>query len=140
MWIYNIITDMYHGYIRLNSGEKIDTSLDINLDIKSIGIQTDDVYYTSFGTLSNDSLHLDVNYDNHYFKHLAFANQTYFEHFYDAIKYAYISFSGSFYFFCHAFWPDIYVTKGSDTIHRLSETIHEKYQNRISEILQNADN
>ena len=44
-----------------------------------------------------------------YFKHLAFANQTYWQHFMDSIKYSFISLKASFYFFCHAVWPDIFI-------------------------------
>ena len=74
--------------------------------------------------------------DNVYFKHLAFVNQTYFEHFKDAIKYSFISLKASFLFFCHAFWPDIFIKTGSDTVHELSKNISEKYQKRIREIIE----
>ena len=69
-----------------------------------------------------------------FFKHLTFANQTYWEHFSDSIGYFKKSFSASLYFLCHAFWPDIFEKVGSKTIHELNDTIKTKYKIRIVEI------
>lgn len=69
-----------------------------------------------------------------FFKHLTFANQTYWEHFYDSIGYFKKSFCASFYFLCHAFWPDIFEKVGSKTIYELNDTIKTKYKIRIVEI------
>ena len=68
------------------------------------------------------------------FEHLVFANQSYFEHFKDSIKYSGQSFKASFMFFCHAFWPDIFQQSGSITIRELNDTIVEKYEKRMKEI------
>ena len=105
--------------------------INFNKQTNSVGIQKD---YVSFEALPET---IEFVYeDDVYFKHLAFANQTYFEHFKDAIKYSFISLKASFFFFCHAFWPDIFIKTGSDTIHDLSKNISEKYQKRISEIME----
>jgi hypothetical protein len=58
--------------------------------------------------------------------HLQIANQTYFQHFKDSMKYCYISMSCAFYFFCHAIHPDIYVDSGSKTIKELYQILNKK--------------
>ena len=69
-----------------------------------------------------------------FFKHLEIANQTYFEHFKDAFGYSCSSFIASFYFLCHAIWPDIFTKAGSDKINYLHNIIMEKYTTRQSEL------
>jgi len=116
-----------------------DDNLQDNIEIQnikqtnSVGIQTNYEKYISFKPLPEIS---DSEYEDTYFKHLVFANQTYLEHFKDAIRYSFISLKAAVFFFCHAFWPDIFTKTGSDTIHELSEKIYEKYHNRIYEILE----
>lgn len=61
------------------------------------------------------------------FKHLIEINQTYFKHFKDAISYSIESFKCSFYFTCHAFYPDMYKTKGSTKLNELHAKIQQKY-------------
>lgn len=72
-----------------------------------------------------------------FFNHLDFANQTYFEHFCDSMKYSIKSTIASFYFFWHAIWPDIYTKSGSNIIHDLSNIIYDKYDKRMCEIMSN---
>jgi hypothetical protein len=62
-----------------------------------------------------------------YFKHLIQVEQSYFDHFTDSIGYSWKAFKSSFCFFCHAFWPDIFVTSGSAYITQLNEVIQAKY-------------
>lgn len=69
-----------------------------------------------------------------FFKHLLFANQTYWEHFSDSIGYFRKSICASFYFLCHAFWPDIFEQSGSKKINEINHLIKIKYKRRISEI------
>ena len=59
-------------------------------------------------------------------KHLEFAKQTYFQHFFDSISYSFIAFKASFYFFIHALVPDIYQCDGSKTIFLLNNKLRLK--------------
>ena len=68
------------------------------------------------------------------FRHLVFANQTYWEHFCDSLGYFKSSICASFYFFCHAFCPDIFEQSGSKKINELNDKIQMKYTKRIGEI------
>jgi hypothetical protein len=68
------------------------------------------------------------------FMHLVFANQTYWEHFCDSLGYFKSSICASFYFFCHAFCPDIFEQSGSKKINELNDKIQIKYIKRIDEI------
>lgn len=61
------------------------------------------------------------------FRHLEENNQTYNEHFKDSFKYFKLSLKSSFYFLCHAIYPDLFVDKGSKTIFKLSKIIQSKY-------------
>ena len=101
--------------------------------------QTDNYY--SFEKLSesidtNNSSNIDTNIkkSKSFFNHLDFANQSYLEHFTDSIKYCGRSIKASFFFFIHAFWPDIFTQSGSNCIHNLSETIQYKYNKRVEEL------
>jgi hypothetical protein len=96
--------------------------------------QTDFINYTSFQTNPTNSIAFSNFETNHYFKHLQFANQSYFEHFQDSLFYCGISLKSAFYFFCHGIWPDSFQQNGSETIHDLSNIIYEKYQQRIEEL------
>ncbi len=49
-------------------------------------------------------------------KHLDNVKQSYREHFTDSIKYSWISLKCSFYFLCHAIYPDSYEKSGSESI------------------------
>lgn len=69
-----------------------------------------------------------------YFEHLQFANQSYTEHFCDSITYCGKSLQASFYFLCHAIWPDVFQQSGSDTVHALSKVIRTKYKRRLEEL------
>jgi len=60
------------------------------------------------------------------FNHLDTVGQTYTEHFSDSMSYSFESFKGSFYFFIHAIYPDVFTTAGSSTILNLSENIEYK--------------
>jgi len=67
------------------------------------------------------------NQRTHFFKHLSFVNQSYIAHFKDSIYYSTVSLKASFYFLCHALWPDIFVHSGSNAVITLSTTIKNKY-------------
>lgn len=102
--------------------------IDINfVEKNSIGIQTE-----SYETFDINELEFETK---HFFKHLSFANQSYFQHFCDAIKYSFMSFKASFCFFVHSIWPDIYIKSGSEIVHELSGIIKEKYTKRIKELI-----
>lgn len=131
MWLYNVLMDIYNGYQPISNVESNTEESDTEIKMVSVSVQTDLPYYTSFNIRIDDE---DIDYEKTFFKHLAFANQTYYEHFCDAIKYSWCSLRASFYFFCHAFWPDIYIKAGSDSVHELSDIIREKYTNRIKEL------
>lgn len=138
MWLYNILMDIYNnGYQPINNTDNntdsnIQTYTESDRNSVSVGVQTDFVYYTSFNIQIDDTN--DIDYESSFFKHLAFADQTYYDHFCDSIKYSWRSLRASFYFFCHAIWPDIYIKAGSDSVHELSNIIREKYTNRINEL------
>lgn len=74
------------------------------------------------------------------FRHLILANQTYWEHFCDSFGYFKTSLQASFYFLCHAFWPDIFEKSGSKTISELNDKIRSKYVKRILEIKSEMSN
>ena len=133
MWlVYNMVTDYIYNKI---PDTDTDTDTDLN-DIDNVllvdtGTQTSFTTLPSSQEISSQEISSD---DNTFFKHLSFANQSYFEHFSDSIKYCGTSLKGAFYFFCHAFWPDIFQQNGSETIHQLSSTISDKYQKRMAEL------
>lgn len=109
--------------------------IEINLVEKnSIAIQTESSYESFNIDISEFELEFETK---HFFKHLSFANQSYFQHFCDAIKYSSMSFKASFCFFVHSIWPDIYIKSGSEIVHELSGIIKEKYTKRIKELLIN---
>lgn len=60
------------------------------------------------------------------FNHLESVGQTYNQHFNDSMKYSWMSLKSSFYFFCHGFYPDIFETRGSETITDLNAIIQNK--------------
>jgi hypothetical protein len=60
--------------------------------------------------------------------HLQFANQTYFEHLKDSMKYSWKSLKASFFFFIHGIVPDVYTDAGSVEIHKLETIIQHKYE------------
>lgn len=60
------------------------------------------------------------------FLHLKLINQSYLDHFNDAMYYSFISLRSSFYFFVHAIWPDLFVTDGSREIYELNRNIFNK--------------
>ena len=59
-------------------------------------------------------------------KHLNDIGQNYWEHFFDAISYSYISFKASFYFFVHSIFPDSFVFDGSREINNLNNILINK--------------
>ncbi len=61
------------------------------------------------------------------FKHLNEISQTYFRHFRDSIVFCGKSLKASFYFFVHAFYPDVFTKHGSMVITELNCIIVEKY-------------
>lgn len=72
--------------------------------------------------------------NSQHFNHLDYVGQTYTEHFSDSMNYSWESLKSSFYFFCHAFYPSVFETNGSDTIRIIYGRIQDKYneiQNRF---------
>ena len=55
--------------------------------------------------------------------HLQIINQTYCEHFQDAVSYGFSAWKASIYFFIHAFFPDIFLFNGSQTIFKLHDNL-----------------
>jgi len=133
MIIYNMVTNYLYDKI---PDTDIDTGPDPDIKMDE-STQTDFINYTSFQTNSTNPINPITfsNFERHnYFKHLEFANQSYFEHFRDSLFYCGISLKGAFYFFCHGIWPDSFQQNGSETIHDLSNIIYEKYKQRIEEL------
>lgn len=62
------------------------------------------------------------------FRHLDYVNQNYSEHLKDSMSYSWESLKGSFYFFCHGIYPDIFEKNGSETIHFLDERLQKKFE------------
>lgn len=60
--------------------------------------------------------------------HLLSANQTYFEHLKDSMKYSWKCLKASFHFFIHGVIPDVYTDTGSVEIHELDSIIQSKYE------------
>jgi hypothetical protein len=83
---------------------------------------------------SNTTSSNNTNNNTNYFAHLQFAEQTYWQHFGASMGYSWRSFKSSFYFFCHAFWPDLFQHSGSDTIVSLNDELLEKCEQRIAVI------
>lgn len=54
-------------------------------------------------------------------EHLKQNNQTYIQHFKHSIYYAWRSFNAAFYFFIHAFIPELFQTNGSTEIKNLTK-------------------
>jgi hypothetical protein len=63
------------------------------------------------------------------FNHLTSVSQTYTEHLGDSMKYSWMAFKGSFYFFAHGIYPDAFDTHGSDTIVNLNSILQNKIKN-----------
>jgi hypothetical protein len=66
-----------------------------------------------------------------HFKHLEEVDQTYSQHLKDAMKYSWVSFKSSFFFFFHGLVPCLYEHNGSDNVSRLNATIAQKYQDKM---------
>lgn len=66
------------------------------------------------------------------FQHLQKINQTYLQHFKDAVSYSYVSQKASLYFILHALYPDMFMTNGSSEIAKLHEQLQKK-NNRLSD-------
>ena len=64
------------------------------------------------------------------FTHLTLVNQTYFEHFLDAMLFSFIAFKAFFYFFVHALWPDVFEFNGSREIEYLNNLLLSKRRGR----------
>lgn len=126
MWIiYNMVTNYLYDKI-----PDTDPDPDPDPDIK-----IDESTQTDFTLPRQTNPITFSNFERHnYFKHLEFANQSYFEHFRDSLFYCGISLKGAFYFFCHGIWPDSFQQNGSETIHDLNNIIYEKYKQRIEEL------
>ena len=60
------------------------------------------------------------------FSHLERVNQSYSQHFFDAILFSLIAFKASMYFFVHALWPDIFEVQGSREIDNLKNILDYK--------------
>ncbi len=60
------------------------------------------------------------------FKHLKEINQTYFQHLYDAITYATMSFGAGFCFIIHAIYPDLLVWNGGLMVEKTHLIIQNK--------------
>jgi hypothetical protein len=60
------------------------------------------------------------------FRHLEDVDQTYGEHFKDAMHFSWCSFKCSLKFFIHALLPNMFKTDGSREVMELNETIREK--------------
>ena len=59
-------------------------------------------------------------------KHLKEINMSYFEHMKCALGYAKESGKAMVYFFVHAFFPDLWVSKGSDTFKEINNNIEKR--------------
>jgi hypothetical protein len=57
------------------------------------------------------------------FTHLKYVKQTYLAHFMDAFSYSCSSFKAGFYFFIHAFCPDLFEFDGSREIDELNSIL-----------------
>jgi len=87
----------------------------------------ENIEYYSINLIENkDANNVQNRVKKSVFKHLNDINQTYFRHFCDSIGYCGKSIKASFYFLCHAIWPDIFEFSGSDTINELSDILKTK--------------
>lgn len=59
-------------------------------------------------------------------KHLTHAKQSYFEHFSDSISYSGKALKACFFFTVHAFYPNWYISDGSECIKELNDILQEK--------------
>lgn len=67
--------------------------------------------------------------------HLKENKQTYFEHLSESLSYSGRAFKSSFYFFIHAFIPDLFQYNGSATLYSLTDTIKQKYESNLEETI-----
>jgi hypothetical protein len=63
------------------------------------------------------------------FRHLLELNQSYREHFQNAIRYAFLSQKASMYFFVHGVYPDCFERDGSDIINKLNNEFKQRKTN-----------
>ena len=102
---------------------------------------TDRIEYYSINLIENENTDDSENgVKKSGFKHLNNINQTYFRHFCDSVGYCGKSIKASFYFLCHAIWPDIFEFSGSDTINELSDVLRFKLRKFKEMKNLNADN
>jgi Family of unknown function (DUF6356) len=71
--------------------------------------------------------------------HLTFANQTYFQHMHDALRYSWMSLKSCVYFAIHAFFPNSLQHNGSDTIVALNDELLLKYEKCIEQLMNSLD-
>lgn len=71
--------------------------------------------------------------------HLEIAQQTYIEHFKDAMYYSWVSLKSSFYFFIHALSPNTFQKNGSTNIKFLNDIFIEKF-NKLNQTPNVNDN
>jgi hypothetical protein len=89
------------------------------------------INYKNFTLVNKSTTPIPTN-KKRLFKHLEFANQSYFEHLKDSLYYSAISFKSAFFFAIHGFYPDIFTHSGSDNTVKLADSIVEKYANIIN--------
>lgn len=71
--------------------------------------------------------------------HLTFANQTYYNHMRDTLRYSWASLKSSIYFAIHAFFPNTFQHNGSDLIVALNDELLEKYSRCIQNLVDSLD-
>ncbi len=66
------------------------------------------------------------------FVHLKKVKQSYFEHFWDAMKYAGMAFQAGFYFMIHGIYPDMCEWEGGMMIQKLFTIIENKKRKLVN--------
>lgn len=144
--MYNLISSFFQGYYPLNTHSHEPDYLSVseaqlinNKDQHKPQAQTYESISefndnNSESSMSNTSITESNYYKDYYFNHLNFMRQSYFFHFKQSIKYSFLAWKASFYFFIHAIYPDIFQHTASDIIVGINDEILMTYKDCLDRI------
>lgn len=143
--MYNLISSFFQGYYPLNTQSHEPDYLAIT-DAQLTSTQNNNVNDNENNKSTYESI--NVNDDNNnksqlsesnyfkdsYFNHLNFLRQSYFFHFKQSMKYSFLTWKASIYFFIHAIYPDIFHHTGSDIVVGINDEIIQTYKDCLDRI------
>lgn len=124
-----IVQPTYSTYSTFNTKkkERFVSFKDVTPSINSVNSVNSVVVVVVDNELSDEEIECIKCY------HLKKNKQTYFEHLGESLSYSGRAFKASFYFFIHAFIPDLFQYNGSATVYSLTDTIKQKYESNFEE-------